>query len=56
MMRVEELRKRADICRRAASVSTSGGANVDRILVALAERFELEIDILERQLQAETAD
>jgi hypothetical protein len=37
---VRELRRKAALCRRAASIPTSGSGNADRILVALAEQLE----------------
>jgi len=46
---VQELRRKAAFCRRAASISTSG--RTDRILLALAERLEREAALRERQLQ-----
>ena len=41
-MHAADIRKRAVECRRAAGVPTSGGAGVDRILIAIAERLEYE--------------
>ena len=46
---VQELRRKAAFCRRAASISTSG--RTDRILLALAEQLEREAALRERQLQ-----
>jgi len=48
---VQELRRKAALCRRAASISTSGSGRTDRILLALAERLEREAALRERQLQ-----
>ena len=44
-----ELRKKAALARRAASVPTSGSARVDRVLVLLAERLEREASVLEQE-------
>jgi len=38
--KVRELRRKAALCRRAASIPTSGSSNADRILVALAEQLD----------------
>ena len=38
--RVEELRRQALLCRRAARIPTSGAALLDKILVALAEQLD----------------
>src|SRR5262249_574546 len=48
---VRELRRKAALCRRAASISTSGSGKPDRILLALAEQLERETALRERQLQ-----
>ena len=48
---VQELRRKAAFCRRAASISTSGSGRTDRILLALAERLERGAALRERQLQ-----
>ena len=47
---VQELRRKAALCRRAASISTSGSGRTDRILLALAEQLEREVALRERQL------
>jgi len=44
-----ELRRKAALCRRAASVPTTGSTNADRILLELAEQFEREADLREQQ-------
>jgi hypothetical protein len=41
-MHAADMRKRAAECRPVAGVPTSGGAGVDRILIAIAERLEYE--------------
>jgi hypothetical protein len=48
---VRELRRKAALCRRAASISTSGSGRTDRILLGLAEQLEHEAALRERQLQ-----
>ena len=55
VMQVQELRRKAALCRRAASVPTSGSGEASRILLALAEQFEHEAAIRERQLQGNRA-
>jgi hypothetical protein len=55
MVRVQELRRKAALCRRAAIVPTSGSGEADRILLALAEQLEHEAAIRERQLQGNGA-
>jgi hypothetical protein len=47
---VQELRRKAALCRRAASISTSGSGRTDRILLALAEQLEREGALRGRQL------
>jgi hypothetical protein len=47
---VQELWRKAALCRRAASISTSGSGRTDRILLALAEQLEREAALRERQL------
>jgi hypothetical protein len=53
---VRELRRKAALCRRAASIPTSGSGNADRILLALAEQLEHDAALRERQLQADSSD
>ena len=53
---LRELRKKAALCRRAASIPTSGSSNADRILVALAEQLEHDAALRERQLQEDASD
>ena len=48
---VRELCRKAALCRRAASIPTSGSGNADRILVALAEQLEHDAALREQQLQ-----
>jgi hypothetical protein len=50
---VRELRRKAALCRRAASIPTSGSSNADRILVALAEQLERDAALQERPLQGD---
>ena len=44
-----DLRRRAALARRAASIPTSGSARVDRVLVVLADLLEREASALERK-------
>jgi hypothetical protein len=44
-----ELRSKAALARRAASVPTSGSGGVDRFLVLFAERLEFEAAVLEQE-------
>src|SRR5271165_3050826 len=53
---VRELRRKAALCRRAASVPTSGSGNADRILLALAEQLERDAALRERRLQDGTSE
>jgi hypothetical protein len=45
---IQELRRKAALCRRAASIPTSGSGGTDRILLVLAEQLEHEAVELER--------
>ena len=49
-----ELRSRAVLAKRVANVPTSGSWWVDRLLVVLAERLELEASVLEREITVDT--
>ena len=49
--RVQELRRKAALCRRAASIPTSGSGNADRILLGLAERLERDAVLREQELR-----
>jgi hypothetical protein len=53
---VREFRRKAALCRRAASIPTSGSGNADRILLALAEQLERDAALHERQLQKDVSD
>jgi hypothetical protein len=53
---VRELRRKAALCRRAASVPTSGSGNADRILLALAEQLERDAALRERQIQKDVSE
>jgi hypothetical protein len=48
---VRELRRKAALCRRAASIPTSGSGNADRILVGLAEQLERDAALREQELR-----
>ena len=47
-MRARELRRKAALARRAASVPTSGSGRVDRLLVLLAAQLERDASLLEQ--------
>jgi metal-dependent amidase/aminoacylase/carboxypeptidase family protein len=47
--RAQELRRKAAVARRAASVPTSGSGRVNRVLVVLAEQLERDAAILEQE-------
>jgi hypothetical protein len=47
MVSAQQLRQKAELCRRAASVPTHGGTAADRILIELANRLEQEADAAE---------
>ena len=42
-----ERRRLAGLCRRLASVPTSGGSRADRVLTALADRLDRQIERVE---------
>ena len=48
MSKVAQLRQKAALCRRAASVPTEGSHRTDRLLIKLAEELEREAAALER--------
>jgi hypothetical protein len=52
MSDARELRRKAALCRRAASITTEGGARTDRRLIELAEELEHEADALDRESTA----
>jgi hypothetical protein len=45
----EQLRRKAELCRRAAAIPTRGGLSEDRALLDLAQRLEQEADATERE-------
>ena len=48
---IRELRRKAALCRRAASISTSGSGRTDPILLALAEQLEREVALVEQLVE-----
>jgi hypothetical protein len=48
---VQELSRKAQLCRRAARIPGSGSWNTDRILVVLADRLERDAALQERLSQ-----
>jgi hypothetical protein len=53
---VRELRRKAALCRRAASIPTSGSGNADRILLTLAEQLDHDAALRERNLQENASE
>ena len=53
MTDARDLRKKAALCRRAASISTEGGGQADRYLVELAEELERQADALDQATKNE---
>jgi len=49
--RVQEFRRKAALCRRAASIPTAGSGNADRILLGLAEQLERDAALREQELR-----
>ena len=47
MSKAAQLRQKAALCRRAASVHTEGSHRTDRLLIKLAEELEREAEALE---------
>ena len=54
MTQAQELRQKAELCRRAASTPTSGSAHTDYILALLAEQLERDAWLLEKHSQGES--
>jgi len=48
---VEQIRRKAELCRRAAGIPTHGGLSDDRALIELAQRLDQEADVIERALK-----
>lgn len=48
MNAASELRKKAELCRRAASVPSDGGKHADRLLLDLAYHLEREAETIEK--------
>jgi hypothetical protein len=51
-----ELRRKAALLRRVASIPTSGGMHTDRVLIGLAERLDSEAARVERQSERSCRD
>jgi hypothetical protein len=49
MTDIRDLRKKASLCRKAASVRTDGAGDTDSVLIDLAERLERQAERLERE-------
>ena len=54
-MLVRELRKKAALCRRVASISTSGAEKTDHILLELAEKLEREVALTTQLVEHDAA-
>ena len=55
VMQVQELRRKAALCRRAASIPTSGSGNAERILLTLAEQLERDAVLREHELRDDSS-
>ena len=51
MIRVQQLRQKAELLRRVASIPTHGDGLIDRDLLALADQLEEEADVREEYLK-----
>jgi hypothetical protein len=49
MTDARDLRRKAALCRRAASIQTDGGTRTDRCLIGLAEKLERQADAIDRK-------
>ena len=58
MIRVQQLRQKAELLRRVASIPTHGDGLIDRDLLVLADQLEEEADVTEEYLkrQSETEE
>jgi hypothetical protein len=53
VIRVQQLRQKAELLRRVASIPTHGDGLIDRDLLALADQLEEEADVTEEYLKHE---
>ena len=51
MSRVQQLRQKAELLRRVASIPTHGDGLIDRDLLVLADQLEEEADVMEECLK-----
>ena len=51
MIRVQQLRQKAELLRRVASIPTHGDGLIDRDLLVLADQLEEEADVREKYLK-----
>ena len=54
MIRVQQLRQKAELLRRVANIPTHGDGLIDRDLLALADRLEEEADVREEYLKRQS--
>ena len=54
MIRVQQLRRKAELLRRVASIPTHGDGLIDRDLLVLAGRLEEEADVREEYLKRQS--
>ena len=54
MIRVQQLRQKAELLRRVASIPTHGDGLIDRDLLVLADQLEEEADIREEYLKRQS--
>ena len=54
MIRVQQLRRKAELLRRVANIPTHGDGLIDRDLLALADQLEEEADVREEYLKRQS--
>ena len=54
MIRVQQLRRKAELMRRVANIPTHGDGLIDRDLLALADQLEEEADVREEYLKRQS--
>ena len=54
MIRVQQLRQKAELMRRVANIPTHGDGLIDRDLLALADQLEEEADVREEYLKRQS--
>ena len=56
MIRVQQLRRKAELLRRVASIPTHGDGLIDRDLLVLADQLEEEADVREEYLKRQSEE